>query len=135
VLAPCLLGGRWRPRGVGRLRRRGLRRRLRSRSRSRSRSRQSELDRAMAPVLAATPRSTAPKARGSGSALGQSSSAAGRATTSVPRDRGVTGAGPWPEPAGQRRRRCQSLGPSSWSFAASTQAHAPDRGRLSPRHS
>jgi hypothetical protein len=49
-------------------------------------------------------------------------------------DRGVIGAGPWPEPAGQWRRWCQSLGPSSRSFAGSTQAHASDRGGLSPRH-
>jgi hypothetical protein len=47
--------------------------------------RRSELDRAMAPILAATPRSTPPKARSSGSALGQSSSTAGRTTTSIPR--------------------------------------------------
>jgi len=48
--------------------------------------------------------------------------------------RGVIGAGSWPEPAGRWWRWCQSLGPSSWSFAGSTQANAPDRGGSSPRH-
>jgi len=48
-------------------------------------------------------------------------------------DRGVIGAGPWPEPAGRWWRWCQSLGPSSWSFAGSTQANASDRGGLPPR--
>src|SRR5947207_7083054 len=42
-------------------------------------------------------------------------------------DRGVIGAGPWPEPAGQGWRRCQSLGPSSRSFAGSI----PSAGRNS----
>src|ERR1700733_1677503 len=48
-------------------------------------------------------------------------------------DRGVIGAGSWPEPAGRWRRWCQSLGPSSWSFAGRTQAHASDRGGPSPK--
>src|SRR5262245_10071772 len=43
------------------------------------------------------------------------------------RDRGVIGAGPWPEPAGQWWRWCQSLGPSSRSFAGSI----PSAGRNS----
>src|SRR5215470_1486344 len=42
-------------------------------------------------------------------------------------DRGVIGAGPWPEPAGQWWRWCQSLGPSSRSFAGSV----PSAGRNS----
>ena len=42
-------------------------------------------------------------------------------------DRGVIGAGPWPEPAGQWWRWCQSLGPSSRSFAGSI----PPAGRNS----
>jgi hypothetical protein len=47
-------------------------------------------------------------------------------------DRGVIGAGPWPEPAGQWWRTCQSLGPSSRSFAGSI----PSAGRTAcPAHS
>src|SRR5215468_1513681 len=42
-------------------------------------------------------------------------------------DRGVIGAGPWPEPAGQWWRWCQSLGPSSRSLAGSI----PSAGRNS----
>src|SRR3954466_4711961 len=45
-------------------------------------------------------------------------------------DRGVIGAGPWPEPAGQWWRWCQSLGPSSRSFAGSTPANICRQGPL-----